>query len=401
MHYVRKEVNKQNKGRKGEDTEKRIQKEKKAMSNNSNNHTPSSEGFRMPAEWEHHVGCWMAWPERLDNYKLGAKPAQKDWAAVANAIAQFEPVTVLVSYAEFDNARAQLDANVRVVEMSYDDAWLRDIGPTWVVNDATGEVRGVDWVFNSWGGVYNKFDKDDQVAKKIIEIEKQKRYRAPLVLEGGSIHVDGEGTLITTGECLLNPNRNPSLTKDQIENYLKLYTGVSKVIWLPRGLEADVDTNGHVDNICCFLKPGHVALAWSDDPTDLQHAISTEAYSILTNATDAKGRKLQVLKIHTPKNDFRRKEDLEGLQFIPGETAEERLEGERLAGSYINFYIANGGVIVPALGDPVRDVEAREVLQNFYGDEKRVVSVSSRNVLLGGGNIHCITQQQPSGAKRS
>ena len=217
--------------------------------------TPRADGYRMPAEWEPHSQTWMVWPERPDNWRLGGKPAQAAFTAVAKAIAEFEPVTICVSAGQYENARARLDgSNIRLVEISTDDAWVRDTGPTFVTN-ASGEVRGVDWTFNAWGGfdggLYWPWNRDDQVARKILEIEHCDRYRTEgFVLEGGSIHVDGEGTLITTEECLLNKNRNPHLCREEIEAILAAHLAIDTVIWLPDGLFND-ETDGHVDNFCC------------------------------------------------------------------------------------------------------------------------------------------------------
>ncbi len=203
------------------------------------NSTPRKDGYRMPGEFESHAGTWMLWPERPDNWREGAKPAQRTFALVAAAIAQFEPVTMCVSTSQFCNARNLLPPNIRVVEMSSNDAWMRDCGPTFVVNEK-GDLRGVDWLFNAWGGLngglYFPWDLDDQVARKVLELERVNRYQAQFVLEGGSIHVDGEGTLITTEECLLNPNRNPHLTQKEIEDLLHEYTGAEKIIWLGQGV---------------------------------------------------------------------------------------------------------------------------------------------------------------------
>ncbi|MET0557349.1 MAG: agmatine deiminase family protein, partial [Solirubrobacterales bacterium] len=190
--------------------------------------TPAADGFRMPGEFEPHAGCWIAWPERVDNWRLGAEPAQRAFAAVAEAIAASEPVTVGVSDAEFEHARELLPAAVRVVELATDDAWLRDTGPTWVVDDQGGR-RGVDWRFNAWGGheggLYAPWDRDERVARKVLEIEGDERYAAPLILEGGAIHVDGEGTVLTTEQCLLNHNRNPGLSREQVEAALHAHLG--------------------------------------------------------------------------------------------------------------------------------------------------------------------------------
>jgi agmatine deiminase len=361
--------------------------------------TPRDDGYRMPAEFEPHAGCWMLWPERSDNWRLGAKPAQKCFGAIATAIARFEPVTMGVSPAHFEDARHQLPDQIRVVEMAHDDAWMRDVGPTFVVNDAQGLIRGVDWGFNAWGGLagglYFPWHDDSLVAGKVLEIENADRYPAPLVLEGGSIHVDGEGTLITTEECLLNPNRNPSLARAEIEGHLQDYLNVERIIWLPRGVYLD-ETDGHVDNLCCFARPGVVLLSWTDDPQDPVYAICREAETILSRKRDAGGRAFEIHTVHQPGPLFMREEESRGLSY--SRSAKPRLSGERLAGSYINFYIANGGVVMPLFGDP-HDEEALAAVQAGFPD-REVVGVPAREVLLGGGNIHCITQQQPAAPKR-
>jgi agmatine deiminase len=338
----------------------------------------------------------MLWPERPDNWRLGAKPAQGAFAAVARAIAEFEPVTMGVSAAQFDNAVNQLPPSVRVVEISNDDSWVRDCGPTFVKRDATGEIRGVDWTFNAWGGLvdglYFPWDKDDQVARKICEIERVLSYRTDgFVLEGGSIHSDGEGTVYTTEECLLSPGRNPDLTRGQIEETLRQHLGAEKVVWLKRGIYLD-ETNGHVDNICCVVKPGTVLLAWTDDESDPQHAISQENLEILSGSVDARGRAVEVIKLPLPKPITITAEESQGVDAVDGTLP--RLEGDRLAASYVNFYIANGGLVVPAFGDPA-DQLAVAVLSEAFPD-RRITAVPAREILLGGGNVHCITQQQPA-----
>lgn len=357
--------------------------------------TPRQDGFYMPAEFAPHKQTWMLWPERPDNWRLGAKPAQKAFAAVASAIAQFEPLVMGVNQRQFLNARTMLPPQIRVVEISNNDSWMRDVGPTFVVNDK-GEVRLVDWKFNAWGGLkeglYFPWDLDDLVPRKVAEIEGIDRYAAPLVLEGGSIHVDGEGTLLTTEQCLLNPNRNPELSKEEIEAYLKEYTGVERILWLGEGVYND-ETNGHVDNLACFLRPGVVALTWTDDHNDPQYPISQDAYERLSRFQDAKGRSLEVVKIPQPAPVLITAEEAEGVDAVEGTLP--RQAGDRMAASYINFYFCNGGVIVPTFNDP-HDQLALETLQRYL-PERRIIGVPAREILLGGGNIHCITQQQPLG----
>lgn len=360
--------------------------------------TPSRDGFRMPGEFEEHACSWMLWPFRPDIWPFGAKPAQRAFVAVANAVARFEPITVGVCRDQFLNARSMLPLNVRVIEMSYNGAWIRDHGPTFVVDNA-GSVRGVDWGFNAWGGLdggaYFPWDQDSLVARKVLEIENIDRYKVDMVLEGGSIHVDGEGTLLATEECLLNPNRNPQLTKTDIEEKLREYLDIDKTVWLGKGIHLD-EAGGHIDNLCCFIRPGVVALNWTDDHTDPQYEISRDAYERLSVATDARGRRFEVHKIHQPGPFYLTKEESEGTDRVEG-TAPRR-EGDRLPASYINFYVANGGIIMPTFDD-LHDARAQEKLQDLFSSYE-VVGVPARDILPGGGNIHCILQQQPRGSTK-
>ena len=361
--------------------------------------TPATDGFWMPAEFEPHAGCWMLWPERPDNWREAARPAQHAFAAVAAAIAEFEPVTLGVSASEYQVARALLDPRIRVVEISHDDCWMRDVGPTFVV-DKRGAVRGIDWHFNAWGGLqgglYFPWDQDDLVARKVLEIEGRDRYRAPIINEGGAIHVDGEGTALVTEECLLNVNRNPLLSRERVEGYLRDYLGVSTVIWLGKGVFND-ETDGHIDNLACFARPGEVCLTWTDNERDPQHAISRDAFERLSDERDAQGRRLKVIKLPMPGPLTLSAKEASGI--IAREGTKPRTAGERLAGSYVNFYIADGGIVMPLL-DPRTDRAALSRLKRVFPD-RRVVGVPAREVLLGGGNIHCITQQVPAaGLKR-
>lgn len=347
----------------------------------------------MPAEFERHSGCWMLWPERPDNWRLGAKPAQAVFAAIATAISKGEPVTVGASAAQFQNARARLPPQVRLVELSSNDAWIRDCGPTFVI-DAKGRRRGVDWTFNAWGGLagglYFPWDRDDEVAQKVLEIEGVDRYRVPFVLEGGAIHVDGQGTCLTTEECLLNPNRNPGLGRGEVEEMLRRYLGVSTVIWLESGVYLD-ETGGHIDELACFVSPGHVALTWTEDRRDPQYEISSDAYARLRRARDARGRRLDIHKIHQPGPLYMTAEEAAGIDVRAG--THPRRAGDRLPASYINFYIANRHVVMP-LYDKRWDAAAMRTLKRLF-PSRTVVGVATREVLLGGGNIHCITQQVP------
>jgi agmatine deiminase len=356
--------------------------------------TPAADGYRMPGEFERHAGCWMAWPERTDNWRLGAKPAQAAYAAVAEAINVSDPVTVAVSDRQFEHCRAVLSPSIRLVEISTDDAWIRDMGPTFLI-DGHGGRRGVDWHFNAWGGLqgglYFPWDRDERVAAKVLEIEGAGRYRPPIVLEGGSIHVDGEGTVMATEECLLNPNRNPAYSREQLEEMLFDHLGASRMIWLGRGVYED-ETDGHVDNLACFARPGVVLLTYAEDESDPQHAISREAAERLEGARDARGRRLEVIRLPSPGPVTISEQEAEGVDT--SEASKPRLTGDRLAASYVNFYLGNSRVVFPLL-DERHDEQAAEILRGCF-PEREIVGIPAREILLGGGNIHCITQQVPA-----
>lgn len=356
--------------------------------------TPIDDGFRMPGEFEPHAGCWMLWPERPDVWRENGRPAQAAFIEVASAIAQFEPVWMGVSAASYAIAHAQLPPSVELIELDYNDAWMRDNGPTFVVNDA-GQVRGIDWDFNAWGGLYQDWKADDRLASQVLGLRGYGRYKTNLVMEGGAIDVDGQGTLIVTEQSLLDPSRNPGRSRDEVEAVLRRTLNVQKVIWIAEGVHAD-ETNGHIDNLCCFVRPGVVALTWTDDEDDPQYPISLAAFEQLSREVDASGRPLQVIKIHQPTPMHFTAAESAGLVSLPG--SQPRPPQQRLAGSYINYYVANGGVIVPQFNDRF-DTAALETIQTLFPDRK-VVGVYAREILLGGGNIHCITQQQPLGGSK-
>lgn len=355
--------------------------------------TPKKDGFRMPGEFEPQEQIFMLWPERPDSWRNGGKPAQEAFKNVATAISEFEPVTMLVSPGQYANARNRLPDQVRVVEVTNNDSWVRDCGPTFVKSDA-GELRAVDWEFNAWGGLvdglYFPWDQDDMVARKVCEMENIDTYRTDgFVLEGGSIHVDGEGTVMTTEMCLLSEGRNPHLAKEEIEDMLKEYLNSEKVIWLKDGIDPE-ETNGHVDDVACFVAPGEVACIWTEDPEDPFYEVAQQAYEILSNATDAKGRKLKIHKLTTTKKPVLLSGDFD-IDYVDGTIPRE--EGELCIASYMNFLIVNGGVIVPQYEDE-NDALALEQVQTMFPDRK-VVGVNTREIVYGGGNIHCITQQMP------
>ena len=358
--------------------------------------TPAEAGFRMPAEWEPHAGCWLAWPERTDVWRDGAAPAREAFAEVVAAIHAVEPVTVTAGPSGLDSARALLPSGVRVVELATDDAWMRDIGPTVLVDDRGGRC-GIDWTFTAWGGpdagLYEPWDRDDAAAAAVLADLGLPVHRTPFVFEGGAISVDGEGSALVTEQCLLDEHRNPGVTRAAVERVLADLLAVERVIWLGHGTVGD-ETRGHVDDLAAFVAPGVVALTWCADPADPQHAVGLDARRRLEAATDARGRSLEVHLLPHPGPLTVTPAEASGLEPRPG--SHPRPPGTRLAGTYVNWYLANGRAVVPLL-DPRTDAEALEVIAGLVPG-RSVVGVPAREVLLGGGAIHCITQQIPAGA---
>ncbi len=361
--------------------------------------TPKQDGFRAPGEFEPKAGCWLIWPERPDTWRLGAKPAQKEFVKVATAIAESEPVTIAVSRRQWLNARAMLPDHIRLVEMATNDSWLRDSGPNFVIDDK-GAVRGVDWTFNAYGGfdggLYAPWDLDDLVARKVLETERMDRYRSPLIAEGGGLQCDGQGTLVTTEQCLLNRNRNGHLGREAVERQLCDYLGLDHVIWLPRGFAFD-ETDGHIDDLCCFVRPAVVALSWTDERDDPQYEIVREAEDILRSATDARGRRLEVHRIRHPLPIEMTAEEAAGVDRVDATWA--RPEGNRVAATYINYYPGNSVVVVPQFANETLDIEAKAKLAELFPGHRIVGIENSREILLGGGNVACITLPVYAGGK--
>lgn len=407
--------------------------------------TPVADGFYMPGEFEPHDGCIMIWPERPGSWIYGAKAAREAFRNVIAAIAESEKVYVAVSENGMESAKEMLlgngqeeskdeeawRQNVELFLAETDDAWARDVAPTFVVNgskdakstyavdrskaaessfvvdrsertatEGPRTVRAVNWEFNAWGGevdgLYASWDKDNAFAKYFAKRYGYDYYdAAPFVLEGGSIHSDGEGTVMVTEACLLSGGRNPSLSKEEIEEQLKRYLGAKKVLWLPRGIYMD-ETNEHVDNVCAFLRPGEVVLAWTDNMDDPQYSLSRQCLEYLEQERDAKGRKLTVHKLPIPEIPVCiTEEELAGYAFEEGE--DEREAGERLAASYVNFYFSNEAVVMPVFGGENEESDRRAVaLMEQWNPDRKVIPVYARDILVGGGNIHCITQQVPA-----
>ena len=359
---------------------------------------PKKDGFHLWPEQNWHAGAWIIWPQRSDNWRMGAKYAQRTFAEIANVISEFEPVTVCVNAAQYENARNQLSKLVRVIEMSNQEAFMRDIAPTFLTNGS--EIRGVDWTFNGYGGllegVYFPWDLDDQIAQKVCELLGIHRYRVQeFVFEGCAYRYDGENTIVVTEECLLSEGRNPGLTRDAMESTLMSYLGIDKVIWLKRGLYMD-EGKGNVDNLICFVKPGEALLSWTDDEANPQYEIVREALAILEQERDAAGRKIKIHKMPLPKAIVITEEESMGVD--QSRFAIARRPGDRMVTSYLNFYMPNGGLVYPIFHEE-SDKEAEAILRKLF-PKRKLVGIDAHEVFLGGGGIHSIVMEQPRVSNR-
>ena len=326
----------------------------------------------MPAEWMPHERCWMAWPCREELWGENLAATQRAYANVANAIGQFEPVTMLTPLAGVAAAQALCGEGVTVMAADLDDSWTRDSGPNFVKRD-DGALAASVFHFNAWGGKYETYRKDAALGHRLAEYLGIPSFSSPLFMEGGGINVDGEGTLLTTEQCVLHPNRNPQLTKPEAEQAFCDALGVKKVLWLP-GDPQDTETDGHVDGIACFIRPGVVLVEVCPEKNTVRYEAMQSNVSALEGATDAAGRELEIVVIE--------------------EAHEAESRSEIFAKSYINFYIANGGIVMPAFGIE-RDEVARAQIESLFPD-RHVIQVNISDIALGGGGIHCITQQQPA-----
>jgi len=333
---------------------------------------PSEDGFTMPPEWAPHAATYMAWPCSAEAFGDRLEPARDAYARVAQAIADFEPLIMIADPAHAADAAARNGASVQVIEAPLDDSWARDIGATFVTR-ADGRLGGIDWKFNAWGEGFSHWDKDAEIAALMIERERAERYPIDVFMEGGGLHTDGRGVIMTTDTVILNPNRNPGLTRTEADEILTRALGGSRVIWLDgAALEYD-DTDGHIDNLACFVREGVIATLVAQDPNDPQYERLAENAKRLRAAKDASGKPFEVVEIAHP---------------------DKRVEGgRRLPMSYINYYIANGAVIAPVFDDPA-DGPAMETLARLHPDRK-LVQVPGLEIVRGGGCVHCITQQVP------
>ena len=343
----------------------------------SSNETPSAAGFRPLPEWAPHARTWMAWPAHPETFVGTVKEAQQAFARVANTLAEFEPVSMVLGPEQEKVARRLLSSGIELLPWGIDDAWMSDIAPSFLVN-AAGEVAGTDWVFNDYGNKDGRnregYGQDAATAERILRHRGMRRFACDLVCEGGTLVCDGDGTLITNASVVLNPNRNPGLSRADAETLLCEYLNVERVIWFEDGL-LDDDTDGHTDNLAAFAGPGRVLLLSEDDPGDSNHAALAAARRVLEQSTDARGRTFEIIDLPQPA---------------------ERRKGElRYALSYANFCLANGAVLVPAFDDPRRDNYARGLIaEQFPG--RQTLSLPSIAIIAGGGSLHCITHEEPA-----
>jgi len=335
------------------------------------NGTHSETGFRRAAEFEKHERTWMIWPHRVDLYGERLAPMQREYVEIVGAISQFEPVNVVAHPDHVEMARRALGNKANVISLPVDDFWTRDCGPTFLTK-ADGGLAGVNWHFNAWGGKHSPWQEDNALAGRILRLEGAEIRDSWLTCEGGSLTLDGEGTLIVTETSILNPNRNPGVNKELAESELKAMLGVEKVIWLP-GDPMDKETDGHIDGMCTFVRPGVVLFEFNPNFSDPHGRILRENLNCLRSQTDAKGRKFEVIPLT--------------------EAVSAEATSEVFCRSYINFYIANGGNVVPGYG-VASDAEACKVIASAFPDRK-VVLVNVSAIAAGGGAIHCITQEQP------
>ena len=367
--------------------------------------TPAELGYRMPAEWHRHTATWLTWPKDPETWPNRVPQVEKIFLQMVAALAPHEIVNLLVDDAETEaSVRARCifpgAQNIRYHQIPTVDSWIRDYGPNFLVSDKLQFVadsrketlakesdrlkfvgQGLaynDWIFNAWGNKYEELKKDDSIPARLESLLKVPRFEPGIVIEGGSLEVNGAGCVLTTEQCLLNSNRNPHLSKDEIERYLKNYLGVEKVLWLGEGILGD-DTDGHIDDIARFVAPNVIVCAVEDDPVDANYKLLQDSLKRLRAMTDVQGRPFELVTLPMP--------------GVVGGTSTDHRNLDRLPASYANFYIANEVVLAPVFGH-ANDARALETLPRLFPD-RRVVGINCEPLVWGMGTIHCVTQQQP------
>tara|TARA_B110000263_G_scaffold129074_1_gene112199 strand:+ start:502 stop:1533 length:1032 start_codon:yes stop_codon:yes gene_type:complete len=333
---------------------------------------PKDLGFHMPAEWSLHHQTWMMWPTGLDLDRYpNTGTIRQAHAETANLIADFEPVTIIANKQDTDNLKTMVASNVSVMTDEIDDSWCRDSGPTFITNEK--EIAGIDWTFNNYGELCGlDYSKDAETAEKIIKQLNIKHFKPPIVLEGGAIHTDGNGTLMLTEDVIFDPERNSGLDKKEAEYILEKYLGVENFIWLIAALEFD-DTGGHVDNLACFTPNNQIIALSESNRNDSNYDRLKENHDRLKSSKNIDGKDFEIISIQQPSHKT----------FL----------NERMPLSYINFYMVNNGIILPIFNDPM-DAPATATITTLFKD-KKVVTLEGSRIVEGGGCVHCITQQQP------
>ena len=346
--------------------------------------TPAELGFSMPAEWHPHEGTWLTWPKDPETWPGRVERVEEIYLEIIAALAPHETVNVLVDDEPAEQSVRQRGdftgaQNVRFHQIPTVDSWIRDYGPNFLIS-ASGAGAFNDWGFNAWGNKYEALKQDDRVPRLLEPVLRLPRFEPGIVMEGGSIEVNGNGCVLTTEQCLLNPNRNPDLSRTEIEAYLKNYLGVTKVLWLGEGIVGD-DTDGHIDDIARFVLPNVIVCAIEDDPEDANYELLQENLARLKRMTDANDRAFEIVTLPMP-------------GVVGGESTNTR-NLDRLPASYANFYIANNVVLLPVFGHE-NDARAIDTIQKLFSD-RRVISIDCEPLVWGMGTIHCLTQQQPRG----
>jgi agmatine deiminase len=344
--------------------------------------TPAALGFHMPAEWRPHAATWLTWPKDPETWPDRVSQVEEIYIEMMAALTPHETVNLLVDdevteHEVFGRCMFPSAANIRFHHIPTVDSWMRDYGPNFLI-DGRGRAAFNDWIFNAWGNKYETLKHDDRVPLFLEPVLEMRRFEPGIVLEGGAIDVNGAGCVLTTEQCLLNANRNPHLSRDEIEDYLKNYLGVSKVLWLGEGIVGD-DTDGHIDDIARFVGPNTIVCVLEEDPQDPNYDLLQDNLARLKSMTDTSGRPFEIVTLPMP--------------GALGGTSTDTRNLDRLPASYANFYIANGVVLAPVFAH-VNDQRAVETLQRVFSD-RRVVPINCEPLVWGMGTIHCVTQQQP------
>jgi agmatine deiminase len=345
---------------------------------------PSELGYRMPAEWQRHSATWLTWPKDPETWPDRVLQVEEIYLQMMAALAPHEVVNLLVDDAETEatvRARCFFSGaeNIHFHHVATVDSWIRDYGPNFLLSERGGsQLAYNDWIFNAWGNKYEELRQDNSIPARLESVLRVPRFEPGIVMEGGSIEVNGAGCVLTSEQCLLNPNRNPRLSKEEIEQYLKSYLGVEKVLWLGEGIVGD-DTDGHIDDIARFVAPNVIVCATEDDPEDANYELLQDNLRRLQTMTDVQGRPFEIVTLPMP--------------GVVGGTSTDKRNLDRLPASYANFYIANEVVLAPVFGH-ANDARAVETLARLF-TTRRVVPINCEPLVWGMGTIHCVSQQQP------